>query len=60
MMMKAPPGGTGGGIGDGNSDIDNTPTIDMPIGNGTWLLILLAIGYAILRRTKTNIHILNK
>ena len=56
MIMKAP---GGGGFGDGNSDSGNQPAVT-PIGNGTWLLILLAIGYAILRRTKTNIHILNK
>ena len=45
----------GGGSGPiTESDKENTPTIT-PIGNGTALLILLAIGYAILRRKKTQI-----
>lgn len=56
MMMKAP---GGGGIGDGNSDSGNQPAVT-PIGNGTALLILLAIGYAILRKKEMIIHTLNK
>lgn len=56
ILMKAP-GGVG--IGDGNSDSGNQPAVT-PIGNGTALLILLAIGYAILRKKKMIIHTLNK
>ena len=56
ILMKAP---GGGGIGDGNSDSGNQPAVT-PIGNGTWLLILLAIGYAILRKKETIIHTINK
>lgn len=56
LIMKAP---GGGGIGDGNSDSGNQPAVT-PIGNGTWLLILLAIGYAILRKKETIIHTINK
>ena len=58
LIMKAP-GGGGGSIGDGNSDSGNQPAVT-PIGNGTWLLILLAIGYAILRKKETIIHTINK
>lgn len=56
ILMKAPGGGS---IGDGNSDSGNQPAVT-PIGNGTALLILLAIGYAILRRKEMIIHTLNK
>lgn len=56
LIMKAP---GGGGIGDGNSDSGNQPAVT-PIGNGTALLILLAIGYAILRKKEMIIHTLNK
>lgn len=56
ILMKAP---GGGGIGDGNSDSGNQPAVT-PIGNGTALLILLAIGYAILRKKEMIIHTINK
>lgn len=56
QIMKAP---GGGGIGDGNSDSGNQPAVT-PIGNGTALLILLAIGYAILRKKEMIIHTLTK
>ena len=57
LIMKAP---GGGGIGDGNSDKDNTSAV-VPLGDATWLLLLLAAGYAwIVRRKKMIIHTLNK
>ena len=52
ILMKAP---GGGGIGDGNSDKDNTSAV-VPLADATWLLLLLAAGYAwIVRRKKTQI-----
>ena len=42
LIMKAP--GGGGGIGDGNSDKDNA-SAPTPIGEGTWILLLLAAVY---------------
>lgn len=52
ILMKAP---GGGGIGDGNSDKDNTSAV-VPLGDATCLLLLLAAGYAwIVRRKKTQI-----
>lgn len=54
LIMKAP-GGGGGSIGDDNSDKDNTSAV-VPLGDATWLLLLLAAGYAwIVRRKKTQI-----
>lgn len=52
ILMKAP---GGGGIGDGNSDKDNTSAV-VPLGEATWLLLLLVAGYAwIVRRKNTKI-----
>ena len=57
LIMKAP---GGGGIGDGNSDKDNTSAV-VPLGDATCLLLLLAAGYAwIVRRKEMIIHTLNK
>ena len=42
LIMKAP--GGGGGIGDGNSDKENT-SAPTPLGEGTWILLLLAAVY---------------
>lgn len=51
----------GGGSGPiTESDKENTPTI-VPLGDATWLLLFLAIGYAwLIRRKKMIIHTLNK
>ena len=51
ILMKAP---GGGGIGDGNSDKDNTSAV-VPLADATWTLLLLAVVYALIRRKKTQI-----
>ena len=39
--------------GGGKTDGDTTnPNIEMPIGEGMWLLVLLALAYAIVKRRK--------
>ena len=59
LIMKAPGGSSGGAIGDGNSDKDNTSAV-VPLGEATWTLLLLAVVYALIRRKKMIIHTLNK